>query len=61
MVREFVFEVGVFEPISVDFVVLLVAYRVVLSNFLLFLIIVWAVLVRVGTCSVPFVVDCVLI
>ena len=55
------FEVGMFEPIPVDFVVFLVAYRVVLSNFLLFLIIVWAVLVRVGTCSLPFVVDCVLI
>ena len=48
MVRELVFEVGVFEPISVDFVVFLVAYRVVLSNFLLMLIVVRDVPVKLA-------------
>ena len=61
VVREFVFEVGVFGPVSIDFVVFLVGYRVVDSNFSLFLMIVWAVLGRVVTCSVLFVVASVLI
>ena len=52
---EFAVEVGVFEPICFDDVVFLVGVRVMLSNFVLILIVVWAVLVRSVTCVVLFV------
>ena len=58
VVRELVVKVGVYRPVSVDGAAFLV---VVLSNFWLFLIAVWAVLVRVVTCVVLLVVVGVLI